>query len=188
MSNTLLADRRDHIIDRLSSGYANGAFEVEELERRVALVHDAQTPAELDALATDLTPLALVPAKQVRIMMGSVERIGPWVVPQHLAARVVCGNLILDLREAQLAHGVTTIEVNITMGNVEVIVPPGVAVEVEASSFLGNVEQRTEPASGTTVVRVVGRVKLGNLELTTRQVGETAREARRRRRHTQPYR
>ena len=187
MSNTLLAERRDHIIDRLSSNYANGAFEVEELERRVALVHSAETPAELDALVTDLVPasaapVALVPAKHVRIVMGSVERTGPWLVPQNLAARVVCGHLLLDLREARLAQGVTTIEVNVTMGNVEVIVPPGIAVEVEASSFLGAVEQRTEPAAGAVVVRVIGRVKLGSLELVTRRIGESARDARRRRR------
>lgn len=179
-------EQRDHVIERLSSDYANGAFEVEELERRLALVHAAQTPAELDAVVTDLRPtVALVPAQRVRVVMGSVERTGPWAVPHQLAARVFWGNLLLDLREARLAPGDTTIEVDVTMGNVEVIVPPGVEVAVEASSVLGNIEERTErfAAGGARpIVRIVGRVKLGNLEVSTRRPGESRRDARRRRR------
>jgi hypothetical protein len=179
MTETLLTDRRDHIIDRLSSDYANGAFEVEELERRLALVHAAQTPAELEALVTDLVPAststALMPVQRMRVVMGSIERTGPWSVPAQLAARVLWGNLLLDLREARLGPGLTTIEVNVTMGNVEVIVPPGVEVEVDASSFLGNIEERTERATttGSPVVRIIGRVKLGNLELATLRLGGT---------------
>jgi hypothetical protein len=191
MNDALLTDRRDHVIDRLSSGFANGQFEVAELERRMALVHVAQTPAELDALVTDLTPTtatALVQAQRIRLVMSSSERTGPWTVPAQLAARVVCGNLRLDLREARLAPAGTTIDVHITMGHVEVIVPPGIDVEVDVSSFLGNVEQRTEreraaiAAGHRPLVRIVGRVKLGNLELSTMRLGETWRDARRRRR------
>jgi hypothetical protein len=172
---------RDAIIDRLSTDYAHGAFEVEELERRLALVHAAQTPAELAALAPEPTT-ALVPSQRLRVVMGSIERTGPWAVPQHLSARVLWGNLLVDLRTARLAPA-TTIEVDVTMGNVEVLVPPGVDVEVDASSFMGNVEDRTQRSyAGTSVVRIVGRVKLGNLEVSTRRPGETRRDARRRRR------
>src|SRR5689334_21323591 len=101
MNDTLLTDRRDLVIDRLSSGYAQGHFEVEELERRLVRAHEAQTALELDALVTDLVPsaasTALVLAQQTRVVFGSVERTGPWTVPQQLAARVLCGNLLLDL-------------------------------------------------------------------------------------------
>ena len=101
----------------------------------------------------------------------------------QLAARVFCGNLCLDLREARLAPAGTTIDVNVTMGHVEVIVAPGMEVEVDVSSFLGNVEQHTERdhgSAGRPLVRIVGRVKLGNLELSTLRSGETRRDARRR--------
>jgi hypothetical protein len=178
-------DRRELVIDRLTSEYANGLFEVEELERRLALVEAAQTPAELDALVTDLVPVpttALVPAQRLRVVMGSIERTGTWAVPQQLTARVVMGNLLLDLREARLGAA-TTLEVDITMGNLEIIVPPGVEVEVSASSLLGNIDERTERGASTgPILRVVGRVKLGNLELATMRRGETRRDARRRRR------
>lgn len=180
----LIEEYRERIVESLSTGYANGALEVDELDRRLALVHTANNAGELDALVTDLPRTALVAAEPIRIMFGSIERIGPWTVPQHLRARVVCGNLELDLRDAQLAPGVTTIEVDVTMGNVEVIVPPGMRIDVEASSFLGAVEERTErvPPLLPTALRIVGRVRLGHLEVSTRWCGETRRDARCRRR------
>ena len=175
--------QRDQVIDRLSSDYANGLFEVEEYERRVAAAHAAQTPAELEALVP-IGTTALVPAQKLRIIAGSIEKTGPWRVPQQLTTRVLWGNLLLDLREAVLS-GNTTIDVHITMGNVEVIVPPGVDVEVDASSFMANVEERIDhvtTAGSRPVVRVIGKVRLGNLELATMRVGETRGDARRRRR------
>ena len=173
MSEPQLADRRDIIIDRLTSDYAAGAIEVEELERRIELALAAPS-------------VAIVPAQKLRVVLGSIERTGPWAVPPQLAARVLWGNLLLDLRQAQLAPGVTTIEVNVTMGNVELVVPPGVSVEIEASSFLASIDDRIDTARSATrsVVRVVGRVKLGSLEVSSRYPGETRREARHRRRRS----
>lgn len=192
--NELTEEHRERVIESLSSGYAQGAFEVDELDRRLALVQSAKTGRELDALVTDLATrpatTALVPSQRMRIMFGSIERRGPWAVPQQLRARVVCGNLELDLREARLAPGTTTIEVDVTMGNVEVIVPPGYQVDVEASSFLGAVEERTEhaPSATTSIIRVVGRVRLGNLEVSTLRRGETRHDERRRRRMARKWR
>ena len=177
-----MTDHRDLVIERLSSDYANGHIEVEELERRLALVHAAKTPAELDALAPAPPVTALVAAQRMRVVLGSIERVGPWTVPAQLTARVLWGHVLLDLRAARLAPD-TTIEVDVTMGNLEVIAPPDVRVEVDASSVLGHVEDRTELGTATrAVVRVVGRVKLGNLEVRTLRHGETPRDARRRRR------
>ena len=187
MDDQLLSEQRDRVVESLSTGYANGVIEDDELERRLALVHAANSTRELDALVTDLatsTTTALVPAQRMRIVFGSIERTGPWAVPPQLRARVVCGNLELDLRDARMAPGLTTIEVDVTMGNVEIVVPPGCRVDVEASSFLGAVEERTEPASVAPVssIRVVGRVRLGHLEVSTLRRGETRRDAMRRKR------
>ena len=187
MSEALLTDRRDHVIDRLSSDYANGLLEVDELERRLAIVYAARTPAEIDVAVVDLVPAAttaLAPVQRLRIVMSSTERTGPWSPPSHLAARVFWGNLRLDLREARLPPGGLTIDVDVTMGNVEVIVAPGVACELGASPLLANIEQRTEPGSkgDGPIVRIVGRVKLGNLEVSTRRPGQTRRDTWRRHR------
>lgn len=196
-----LAEQRDRVIEQLSSGFAVDRLEVEEYERRVALAHDAQSPAALEALVADLSPSpnalaptpnafaptalasssALVPAKHLRVIFGSIERVGTWTVPAHVKARVVFGNITLDLRDAHLSP-TTTIDVHVTMGNLEILVPPGVAVEMDAQPTLANVEDRTDPGVATHLVRVTGRVRFGNVEAITLLRGETQRDARWRRR------
>ncbi|MFT3698705.1 MAG: LiaF-related protein [Kofleriaceae bacterium] len=178
-------EHREQVIERLQSGFAEDRFEMEELERRLVIANTATSPAQLEALVTDLVPVsqALVPYKKVRVVFGSIERRGPWVMPQRMAARVVCGNLELDLREAQMAAGVTEIDVHITMGHIEILVPPGVTVETDAYSTLGNIEDETERGPSTQkTLRVTGKVTLGNLEVRTRRVGESQRDERHRRR------
>jgi hypothetical protein len=70
------------------------------------------------------------------------------------------------------------------MGNLEVVLPPNLAIEVAVSSFAGTVTERhrvppdADPARPQ--IRVVGTVRFGNLEITTRLPGETARDAQRR--------
>ena len=160
MTDSLVAlrDHREQVIARLSDGYAQDLFDVDELERRLDLAHAARTVAELDALVADLgaaPTTALVVAgptaiddptraddKRLRVVLGSVERRGRWVVPRRLDLRVWWGNSELDFRDASIGPGVTTIEVRVVMGNLELLVPPQLAVEVDVSSIMGSVTER----------------------------------------------
>jgi len=195
-----LRDRREQVIARLSEGYAQDVFDVDELERRLDLAHGARRVDELDALVADLGPTAATTStamvlagptaiedpnradtKKLRVVMSSVERRGRWAVPKTLDLRVLWGNAELDFRDASLGPGVTTIHVRVFMGNFEVILPPNLAIDVDVSSFAGSVTERhrvppdADPARPQ--IRIVGRVRFGNLEITTRLPGETARDA-----------
>jgi hypothetical protein len=203
MAQSLVAlrDHRDQVIRRLSEGYALDVFDVDELERRLDLAHGAGSIAELDALVADIAPAApstaLVVAgptaiddpsradtKKLRVVLSSVERRGRWSVPRQLDLRVLWGNAELDFRDASIGPGVTTIHVRVFMGNFEVILPPNLGIDVDVSSFAGSVEERhrvppdADPARP--LIRIVGWVRFGNLEVTTRLPGETARDAYRR--------
>jgi signal transduction histidine kinase len=76
---------------------------------------------------------------KLRVVMGSCERRGPWKVPPRVEARVKMGNMELDLRDAELGPE-TTIDANITMGNLEIIVPADLALDVNIDTMMGNVE------------------------------------------------
>ena len=75
----------------------------------------------------------------IKVVMGSIERRGPWQVPRELPIRVVMGNAELDLRDATFEPGTTTFAIQITMGNLEIVVPPDLAVDLDMSSVTGNV-------------------------------------------------
>ena len=83
----------------------------------------------------------------VSAVFGSVERRGPWTVPQHLDVRVRFGSAELDLREATLGPGTTTIDVAIAFGSLELTVPPDLTIEVQVSSVAGSVEDTRRPAA-----------------------------------------
>jgi hypothetical protein len=198
-----LRDRREQVISRLSESYADDVFDVDELEHRLDMAHGARSVAELDALVADLAPAtastALVLArplaiddpsrpetKKLRVIMSSVEREGRWSVPRNMDLRVLCGNAELDFRDASLGAGVTTIRIRVFMGNVEVILPPNLAIDVDVSSFAGSVTERhrmpPDADPSRPVIRIIGNVRFGNLEITTRLPRETARDAHRRER------
>jgi Cell wall-active antibiotics response 4TMS YvqF/Domain of unknown function (DUF1707) len=205
MADSLVAlrDHRERVITRLSEAYAQDLFDVDELERRLDVAHGAGNVAELDALIADLAPAspatttAIVLAgptaiddpnrpdtKKLRVIMSSVERRGRWSVPKALDLRVFWGNAELDFRDASLGPGVTTIHVRVFMGNFEVVLPPNLAIDVDVSSFAGSVTERhrvppdADPARPQ--IRIVGTVRFGNLEITTRLPGETAWDAHKR--------
>ncbi len=200
MTESLVAlrDRREQVISRLSEGYAQDLFDVDELERRLDLAHGARDVAELDALVRDLAPAprttALVVAgptaiddphrldtKRQRVIMSSVERRGRWSVPRTLDLRVLWGHAELDFRDASLGPGVTTIHVSVLMGNVEVILPPNLGIDVDVSSFAGAVTERhrvpPDADPSRPLIRIIGSVRFGNLEITTRLPRESARDA-----------
>jgi signal transduction histidine kinase len=130
------------------------------------------------------------PERELSVMMGSLQRRGPWIVPSELSVSVMWGNAELDFREATLPPGLTTIHAAVKMGNLEVIVPPGIPVEMQVSPVLANVETHVRSAAPAAVpelpgtpyrdparpepsrLRIVGRVKLGNVEVRELAHGE----------------
>lgn len=202
-----LRDRREQVIARLSECYASDILDVDELDRRLDLAHAARTVAELDTIVADLAvpgaapekSTALVPAsptaiddpnradkKKLRVVMSAIERRSRWLVPRHLDVRVFWGAAELDFRDASLAPGVTTLDVRVTMGALDLILPPQLAVDVDVSSFAGAVEERhrvsSDPDPSRPLLRVVGKVRMGSLAIFTRLPGESERDARKRER------
>jgi len=198
-------DARDKIIARLTDHFAKDDLDMEEFERRLTAAHRAENVAELDTLVADLPataaapatalvpapkPAQIVPASSVvdrRTMvaiMGGFQRNGAWTAPRHL--RIVCfwGGAQLDFREARMPEGATEISVFAMMGGVQLIVPPGLAVEMDGTAIMGGFEHMerapAEPDPDRPVLRIRGFVIMGGVSVQTRLPGETERDARRR--------
>lgn len=195
-----LRERRDTVLTLLSDRFADDTLDVDELDTRLARAHAASSIAELDALVADLAPSALAvasPSTPARLddpdrpadrrrttLIGGYEQKGRWLVPRRLRLRCGIGGAALDLREANLAPGVTEIHVVCGIGGLEVLVPPGVAVECDLTTVIGGVDEDLLDAGDGPVrarVRITGVILIGGVEVATRLPGESGRDARRRR-------
>jgi hypothetical protein len=158
---------------RLQGACVEGYLTLEDFSQRVARALAAQTMGELAELTQDLpTRPASIPrplperTKSTMVVLSGVERTGSWRIAETSSLVVVLGNCKLDLRRATIAASLTTIQVNVVLGSLEVIVPYGVEVELEASSVLSSKTLRLTgpgPVGETPRILISGVVVCGSL-------------------------
>lgn len=189
---------RETAIATLSEAFTKDLLEIEEFEARLARVHNAEAVSEVQAITADLqatpgsqTPAVrapLLPAEQARegqtvmSIFGSTERKGTWTGAQAIRAVAVFGSVELDFREARLPAGVVELEVLAIFGSVEITVPPELQVEMHGGAILGSFESvdrsPSSPDPERPLLRIKGIATLGSVEIETRLIGETGRQAR----------
>jgi hypothetical protein len=200
-----LAAERDRVVQTLSTHFAHDQLTLTEFEQRLERAYNVSAVDQLRSLVADLPALAhqgtegamlgvptLVPSSDVPprgaifAFMGGQERAGSWIVPRQLKVIVLMGGAEIDLREARFGAGVTEIEIFVMMGGVSIIVPPSVRVESIGAAFMGGFELNAGDATALSpahpVLRLSGLAIMGGVETETRLPGESAREAKRRRR------
>ncbi|GAA2419150.1 hypothetical protein GCM10010191_32670 [Actinomadura vinacea] len=165
---------RDEVLVRLHTAYAEGRLDEGELDERIDLVLAARTHDELDRLAADLPamrvpewrPEAATPRRSGgRFQMAYKSRIrrsGRWRLPERFTVAAYKGDCVLDLREAEPAGPVITLRVLAYKSNVQVIVAPGVRVEVGGLGI--STEIRSAPDPAAPVVHVQGLAYKGAIE------------------------
>ncbi len=201
---------RQAAIDALCEHFANDALSVEDFEARVDRAHRANSTEELRLILADLPtgdlPIrredahqgvaqparASVPSHRVKergfmvAALGGVERRGRWIPARENFAVAVMGGIEMDFREALLPPGVTEVWLFTLMGGAEILVPPGLAVESDGVAILGGFEHLEDASLGhdpdAPLLRLRGFALMGGVEVSIRLPGESAREAKRRRR------
>lgn len=197
-----LGAARELTISALSERFAGGEMELDEFEERLDRAHAAGAVEELESMVGDLGEVEIAPEptarradahadarperKTVISVLSDRRRDGAWRAPEHLRVMAVLGTTTIDFRDVALPGGPTELHIASVLGRVELIVPPGLAVECEGTAILGQVEElhRAPPAPDPErpLLRVTGTFMLAQLEITTRLPGETRRAARRRER------
>lgn len=136
---------RDAAVERLQVAFAEGRIDDQEFDERMRSALTARTRADLDRLLADLPrPGALAtvgPQPTGRLLLamkGGVQRRGRWRVPERLNAVAYKGACEVDLRAAELSAASTAITAVAYKGRVEILVPPGVRVQVRGYSYGGH--------------------------------------------------
>lgn len=146
-----------------------------------------QTPVPGGLVQASIVSPELVRTRQfVFSIMGGTSRKGSWIPARHVICVNIMGGTTLDFREARLGPGVTEVTVLSKMGGVDIIVPPGLQVDFNGIGILGGFDKSDEVTGvedpSAPILRVSGLAIMGGVDVTLRQMGESAREARHRRR------
>jgi hypothetical protein len=170
-------------IETLCAAQASGALSPDAFTERFEQVRAAEDPDAVAAIVADLEPgwgashlpvrrdEHAVPERGERIatVLSSATRRGEHLLPERLALLVVMGSYKLDLREASWASEAVDIEVQVVLGQIEIIVPPGVHVEDRIGRMMSSVEHKPRPrleqyGRGLTL-RLTGDVVLGQVDV-----------------------
>jgi hypothetical protein len=160
---------REAAVERLRVATVEGRLTLSELTERTEAAYTATTRGDLVPITADLPavsgpaaapmrPTAPVEREWVVAVMGDTKRQGRWRVERPLAAVAVMGDVVLDLRGAEVPQGEVDITATAVMGDVKIYVPDGVDVQLSGIAVMGDkkVAVREAPA-GQTAPKVVVR-------------------------------
>lgn len=198
LSPHALGKLREQASSSLRRHFEESRIDLGDFERRLRMAQSAPTPAEVDAALAGLPAPALpaapappqlpapvpealpqrVPAEGVPgpapivAVMSNVERHGSWEGAGARKVVAVMGSVTLDLRDATLPPGVTEIKCVTVMGSVELIVPPGLFVDLGGVGVIGSFEGRglttPRPPPDVPSLRITGAAVFGSVEVVVR--------------------
>jgi Domain of unknown function (DUF1707) len=181
-----VSDRdRDAVAEHLQLAFAERRLDDGEFDERMRAALTARTSAELDVLTADLpadAPRAAGPAvpgsKPGRFAVaykGSIRRAGRWRVPERFTSVVYKGGGLLDMRAAELTAAVTTVTAVAYKSQIDILLPPGVRVEMSglgvSRGWSADEEWESRLPHDAPVVHVKGIAYKGTIEASTKPPG-----------------
>jgi hypothetical protein len=179
-----VSDRdRDQAAQVLQAAFAEGRLDDDEFDQRMRAALTGRTSTDLAELTADLPAAAPRPAGAVttagrkpgRLAIAyknSIRRGGRWQVPERFTSVVYKGDGWLDLRAAELTAPETTVFAVAYKSRIDVLVPPGVRVELDGFGVSKGWSEHEELESllprDAPVVRVRGIAYKGTVEVSTR--------------------
>ncbi|MEU4830838.1 DUF1707 domain-containing protein [Streptosporangium sp. NPDC023615] len=172
---------RESAVEWLRVASVEGRLTLGELTERTEAAYTARTQAELAVVTSDLpgvrpaapaSPPAPRPAGQARrwfvAVMGSSKQRGTWRVDKPIGAVALMGDVVVDLRQAEVRTGAVEIMATAVMGNVKIIVPDGVDVELDGVAIMGEKKVQVieaPPGTQAPVVRVTAYAVMGDVKV-----------------------
>ncbi|HEY3905915.1 MAG TPA: DUF1707 domain-containing protein [Streptosporangiaceae bacterium] len=179
---------RDAAAQRLQVAFAEQRLTDEEFDQRIRAALTARTTADLDQLTADLpasvpgvsqaglAEAGRKPGRFVVTFKNSIKRSGRWPVPKKLVFGVYKGTGLLDLRAADLTAPVTTIRALIYKSRTEIVLPPGVQLELGGLGVSADCDPAAQAIRpDAPVVRILGYGYKSTIGVTNRPQLEAGR-------------
>jgi hypothetical protein len=183
---------REAVLQRLQDAFAEGRLDDEEFDLRMRAALTASTSADLAPLLDDLPAAGSGrpavtgapgrrPGRFAGAYKNSVRRGGRWRVPERFTAVVYKGSGLIDLRAAELTAHVTTVVAVAYKSRIDVLVPPGIRVEMEgfgvSKGWSADEEWESQLPRDAPAVHIRGIAYKGTIETSTRPPGKAASRA-----------
>ena len=199
---------RSEVITLLKEAYADGRIAVDAFERRLKKATNCEAKEDMIGLLSDvpaskakdshrpagagagddeardwyINPGAPRENQTLFALLGGSKRTGRWQPARNISCYSLMGGIKLDFREAEFPKSGVTINTGSIMGCLEVIVPPGVNIDVSGLPLLGGFEDKAgagEPGAPT--LRVRGMAVMGGVEVKRKNPRSASKSSRRRR-------
>jgi hypothetical protein len=131
---------RDGAARRLQDAFAEHRLTDDEFDSRIKAALTARTTADLGKLTADLPVAAPAvpvaggsarkPGRFAVALKSSIARAGRWTVPARFFSVVYKGSGLIDLQAAELTAAVTTITALSYKSRTQILLPPGVRLEL----------------------------------------------------------
>lgn len=175
----ITSDERDAAEGRLRRAVADEVLSLEEFGDRMRLVLAAQTRGDLHEAVADLPAQRERPSRTAQrgtakparrggsavAVMGSSEVRGRWRPDDSTRAIAVMGDAVIDLQGVEFEGDELVISAIAVMGDVVIIVPEGVAVDMHGISLMGERAVKVDGTvlPGAPVVRIDGLAVMGQV-------------------------
>ncbi len=171
---------RDKVVDQLKLNLAKNHLEIDEFEQLVNIALSTQSKSELLSLTNDLPTKGETEIKNQELeldayrnkdslvsILSDLKRKGNWVPPKQLRVVTVLGAAEIDFREVSFDSDLTYISLDCWLGEVNIIVPPGVNVISNVKNIVADIDDRSQrrikPDSPTIVIE--GEVIFGEFTI-----------------------
>lgn len=107
--------------------------------------------------------------KRYAAMFSEIKKEGAWNPAPKIDARCWFGSIVFDLREAAIPLEGIDIDIDVIAGEVKILLPPGLRADVDCSSFMASVVDKSrEGLPGAPTVRVTGGAMMGGISVVTK--------------------
>lgn len=125
---------------------------------RYQLSHPATLPDEM-----------IPPHRGAVSIWTHVKRTGDWILPRTFRAIALMGGVEIDLRNARVAAGTSTIDLRCMWGGVTIFIPDDMQVDCDVDALAAGVDVvYTVPSragADAPRIRIIGTVLMGGVEV-----------------------